>query len=135
MRILGEPAYVLHARPWRETSLLVEVLCAEHGRLGLVARGIRGPKRQALRAALQEAADAAESDGVTIRVTSGWRSAAHQRALLHHAHPLAGLGRLHGRAFPAGARADHHDVEMPHAHRAGYFSTPSTSGRNHSRAC
>ena len=53
MRILGEPAYVLHARPWRETSLLVEVLCAEHGRLGLVARGIRGPKRQALRAALQ----------------------------------------------------------------------------------
>lgn len=53
MRILGEHAYVLHARPWRETSLLVEVLCAEHGRLGLVARGVRGAKRQALRAALQ----------------------------------------------------------------------------------
>ncbi|GGK02313.1 DNA repair protein RecO [Luteimonas terricola] len=53
MRILGEHAYVLHARPWRETSLLVEVLCAEHGRLGLVARGVRGPRRQALRAALQ----------------------------------------------------------------------------------
>lgn len=53
MRILGEPAFVLHARAWRETSLLVEVLCAEHGRMGLVARGVRGPKRQALRAALQ----------------------------------------------------------------------------------
>lgn len=53
MRILGEHAFVLHARAWRETSLLVEVLCAEHGRLGLVARGVRGPKRQALRAALQ----------------------------------------------------------------------------------
>jgi len=53
MRILGELAFVLHARPWRETSLLVEVLCAEQGRLGLVARGVRGPKRQALRAALQ----------------------------------------------------------------------------------
>lgn len=53
MRILGEHAYVLHARPWRETSLLVEVLAAEQGRLGLVARGVRGPKRQALRAALQ----------------------------------------------------------------------------------
>jgi DNA repair protein RecO (recombination protein O) len=53
MRILGEHAFVLHARPWRETSLLVEVLAAEHGRLGLVARGVRGPRRQALRAALQ----------------------------------------------------------------------------------
>ena len=53
MRISGEHAFVLHARAWRETSLLVEVLCAEQGRLGLVARGVRGPKRQALRAALQ----------------------------------------------------------------------------------
>lgn len=53
MRIQGEPAYVLHARAWRETSLLVEVLGADQGRLGLVARGVRGPKRQALRAALQ----------------------------------------------------------------------------------
>lgn len=53
MRILGEPAFVLHARPWRETSLLVEVLSEGQGRLGLVARGVRGPKRQALRAALQ----------------------------------------------------------------------------------
>ena len=53
MRYQGELAYVLHARPWRETSLLVEVLSAEHGRVGLLARGVHGPKRQALRAALQ----------------------------------------------------------------------------------
>ncbi|MBB1471532.1 DNA repair protein RecO [Luteimonas sp. MC1782] len=53
MRLLGQPAYVLHARPWRETSLLLEVLTAEHGRMGLVARGVHGPRRQALRAALQ----------------------------------------------------------------------------------
>ncbi|MEZ0470569.1 DNA repair protein RecO [Luteimonas salinilitoris] len=53
MRYTQEPAYVLHARRWRETSLLVEVLSREHGRLGLVARGVQGPKRQALRAALQ----------------------------------------------------------------------------------
>jgi DNA repair protein RecO (recombination protein O) len=49
----GESAYVLHARPWRETSLLVEVLSEHHGRLGLVARGVQGPKRHVLRAALQ----------------------------------------------------------------------------------
>lgn len=53
MRISGEPGFVLHARPWRETSLLVEVLSANHGRVGLVARGVQGPRRHALRAALQ----------------------------------------------------------------------------------
>lgn len=52
-RIVGEPAFVLHARPWRETSVLVEVLSANHGRLGLLARGVRGPRQQPLRAALQ----------------------------------------------------------------------------------
>lgn len=53
MRYSAEPAFVLHTRPWRESSLLVEVLSAEHGRLGLVARGVHGPKRHLLRAALQ----------------------------------------------------------------------------------
>ncbi len=53
MRLIAEPAFVLHARAWRETSLLVEVLTAEHGRVGLVARGVRGPKKHLLRAALQ----------------------------------------------------------------------------------
>jgi DNA repair protein RecO (recombination protein O) len=53
MRFTAEPAFVLHARPWRETSLLVEVLSAEHGRIGLVVRGVQGPKKHLLRAALQ----------------------------------------------------------------------------------
>ena len=53
MRLDAEPAYVLHTRPWRESSLLVEVLSAHHGRVGLVARGVQGPKRHVLRAALQ----------------------------------------------------------------------------------
>ena len=53
MRYAAEPAYVLHARPWRETSLLLEVLTEHHGRVGLVARGVQGAKRHVLRAALQ----------------------------------------------------------------------------------
>lgn len=53
MRYEAEPAFVLHARPWRETSLLVEVLTARYGRVGLLARGLQGPKRHPLRAALQ----------------------------------------------------------------------------------
>lgn len=53
MRYSDEPAFVLHARRWRETSLLVDVLTARHGRLGLVARGVAGARKHALRAALQ----------------------------------------------------------------------------------
>lgn len=37
-------AYVLHTLPWRETSLLVEVLTREHGRLALMARAARRPR-------------------------------------------------------------------------------------------
>ncbi len=53
MRVEAQPAFVLHARPWRETSLLVELLTRDHGRVGVVARGLTTPKRQPLRAALQ----------------------------------------------------------------------------------
>lgn len=53
MRVLGQPAFVLHARPWRETSLMVELLTRDHGRIGVVARGVQGAKRHPLRAALQ----------------------------------------------------------------------------------
>lgn len=53
MRYAAQPAFVLHARAWRETSLLVELITRDHGRVGLVARGVHGPKKQPLRAALQ----------------------------------------------------------------------------------
>lgn len=53
MRIEDEPAFVLHARSWRETSLLVEMLTEQHGRIGVLARGVSSPRSQALRAALQ----------------------------------------------------------------------------------
>ena len=41
-RIVLQPAYVLHLKPYRDTSALVELITPEHGRVGLVARGIRG---------------------------------------------------------------------------------------------
>lgn len=53
MRVAGEPAWVLHARSYRETSALLELLTHAHGRVGAIARGVRGPRRQWLRAALQ----------------------------------------------------------------------------------
>lgn len=39
-----QPAYVLHARPFRESSQLLEILTRDHGRIGAVARGARGTK-------------------------------------------------------------------------------------------
>ena len=42
MRTALEPAYILHSRPYRESSLILEVLSREHGRAGLVAKGARG---------------------------------------------------------------------------------------------
>ena len=47
-RVDGEPAFVLHTYPFRETSLVVEVFTRHYGRVGLVARGARRP-RSALR--------------------------------------------------------------------------------------
>jgi len=41
VRVTLEPAYVLHRRPYRETSLLLEAFTRTHGRVGLVARGVR----------------------------------------------------------------------------------------------
>ncbi|MDH5276496.1 MAG: DNA repair protein RecO [Gammaproteobacteria bacterium] len=38
-----EDAFVLHTRPYQETSLIVEALGAHHGRVGLVAKGARRP--------------------------------------------------------------------------------------------
>ena len=46
-----EPGYVLHAYPYKETSLIVEVFTRRHGRVGLLARGARRP-RSAMRGVL-----------------------------------------------------------------------------------
>lgn len=35
------PAFILHRRPYRETSLLLDTFTRDHGRLGLIAKGIR----------------------------------------------------------------------------------------------
>ena len=45
-------AFVLHAYPYRETSLIVEALTANHGRVALVARGAKRPRSE-LRGVLQ----------------------------------------------------------------------------------
>lgn len=45
-RINLEPAWVLHRRPYRDTSEIVDLLTANHGRVAAVARGSRGGRRR-----------------------------------------------------------------------------------------
>ncbi|MCX7893909.1 MAG: DNA repair protein RecO [Burkholderiales bacterium] len=50
-RVDNARAFVLHAYPYRETSLVVEAYSRDHGRVALLARGARRP-RAALRGTL-----------------------------------------------------------------------------------
>ena len=47
----AQPAFVLHTRPYRETSVIAEVFTRDHGRMALMARGARR-SRSSLRGTL-----------------------------------------------------------------------------------
>src|SRR5690606_41873685 len=47
MRTHLESAYVLHHRPYRDTSRILELFTRGHGRISLLARGARGGRRSA----------------------------------------------------------------------------------------
>ena len=50
-RVDGAEAYLLHAYPYSETSLILDVFARDHGRVSILARGARRP-RSALRGVL-----------------------------------------------------------------------------------
>jgi DNA repair protein RecO (recombination protein O) len=47
-----QPAFVLHTYAYRETSVIVEAVTADYGRVAMVARGARRPRSE-LRGLLQ----------------------------------------------------------------------------------
>ncbi|AJP58626.1 DNA repair protein RecO [Pandoraea vervacti] len=51
-RVTEQPGFVLHSYPYRETSLIIDVLTRDHGRIALVAKGAKRP-HSALRGVLQ----------------------------------------------------------------------------------
>lgn len=52
MRVLDQPAYILHHRAFRDTSQIIEILSRDHGRLSVMSRGSRAAKSR-LKAVLQ----------------------------------------------------------------------------------
>lgn len=51
-RVHGQPAFVLHSYPYKETSLIVDVFSRDYGRVALVAKGAKRP-HSTLRGVLQ----------------------------------------------------------------------------------
>lgn len=86
----GEPAFVLHSYPFRETSLIIEAFTRNYGRVALVARGARRP-RSVLR-------------GVLLAfqpLLLSWGGKAELRTL-HKAEWQGGLPQLTGRGLLCG---------------------------------
>ncbi len=42
--IFIQPSYILHTRPYRDTSLLLDIFSRDYGRFNAIARSARGPK-------------------------------------------------------------------------------------------
>lgn len=82
--------YVLHRRPYRETSLLLEIFSREEGRLGIVARGARRP-RSRHRLVLQPFQP----------LLANWRGRG-ELQVLSHAEPHQGIVSLEGESYLAG---------------------------------
>jgi DNA repair protein RecO (recombination protein O) len=51
-KILGQPGFVLHSYPYKETSLIVDMFTRDFGRIGVVAKGAKRPLSK-LRGVLQ----------------------------------------------------------------------------------
>jgi len=43
-RVQQQPAYILHHRPFRDSSQILDIITQDHGKVSLVARGSRGSK-------------------------------------------------------------------------------------------
>jgi DNA repair protein RecO (recombination protein O) len=51
-RVTGQPAFVLHSYPYKETSLIIDLLTRDYGRVAVVAKGAKRPMSK-LRGVLQ----------------------------------------------------------------------------------
>jgi DNA repair protein RecO (recombination protein O) len=52
LRIGGQPGFVLHSYPYKETSLIIDLFSRDHGRVALIAKGAKRPHSR-LRGVLQ----------------------------------------------------------------------------------
>lgn len=85
-----QAAYVLHSRPYRDTSLIVDFLTLEHGKVSVVVQGARRPNSK-IRAAVQP----------FVPVQVAWRGRNDLKTLTQ-AEPVAAMMFLKGDALLCG---------------------------------
>jgi DNA repair protein RecO (recombination protein O) len=126
VKVDRQPAFVLHTRPYRETSLVVEAITRDYGRMALVAKGVRRP-RSAMRGVLMAFQP--------LEVT--W-SGKGEVVTLHNAEWQGGQPLLEGRALLCGyylnellinllPREDAHEQLFEHYGQALMALTASTT--------
>ncbi|MCP3688394.1 MAG: DNA repair protein RecO [Gammaproteobacteria bacterium] len=47
-RVTNQPAYILHRRDWQNSSLIIDLMTLEYGRISLLAKGGKGSKSSGL---------------------------------------------------------------------------------------
>ncbi|MCP4598886.1 DNA repair protein RecO [Neptuniibacter sp.] len=85
-----QAAYVLHSRPYRDTSLLVDFFTLEHGKVPVVVKGARRPNSK-LRASVQP----------FVPVQIAWRGRSELKSLTQ-AEPVAAMMFLKGDSLLCG---------------------------------
>lgn len=73
-RLVNDHGYVLHARPYRESSALVDLFTERHGRVSAVARGVRGTSKRVRAVQLFVACSFTWSGGGELRNLRSWES-------------------------------------------------------------
>jgi len=90
IKVERQAAFVLHTRPYRETSLVLEAMTRDFGRIALVAKGVRRP-RSAMRGVL-----------MAFQPLEMTWSGKGEVVTLHHAEWQGGQPLLQGRALLCG---------------------------------
>lgn len=90
IKVERQAAFVLHSRPYRETSLVIEAITRDYGRIALVAKGVRRP-RSAMRGVL-----------MAFQPLEMTWSGKGEVVTLHHAEWQGGQPLLQGRALLCG---------------------------------
>jgi len=105
MRVQEQPAYILHHRPFRDSSQILDVMSRDYGRLSLMSRGSRAAKSR-LKSILQP----------FIPLTLSW-SGKGEMPFLNSAEPLALKPvSLSGRALPSAFYINELLVRLLHKH-------------------
>ena len=126
IKVERQAAFVLHSRPYRETSLVLEAMTRDYGRIALVAKGVRRP-RSAMRGVL-----------MAFQPLEMTWSGKGEVVTLHHAEWQGGQPLLQGRALLCGyylnelllnllPREDAHEQVFDHYARTLQALTASTA--------